>query len=662
MGNNRLILSAFSGKNSEGEPISKIGELSGLGSIIGIIAAILGFLIGVPLVPLTAIPWEITKIAPFTWVFGNSDYHNVAIAAFMALLGMGLLLQTYGSRDTRGRIGSMLGASFLIAFISALVVAGYAIIGFGDITYFADISVYLRILYLLGMLFVLAWQVTAIFYIDSSVTWIGFLAGMLNGLFIPFLALGQALGSTFTYSAYILLATGQFMTLVYWWSPHSTLRQFARSPDKAKFAFGVSGFLTFIIGAVAVFVGPLERYTEGTLVWKPWSAVVIGQEGDAATTYLTNPLLVYALLASMFFWILLAPRLGAKELKAAAIGEDILKGGTKYFALFLIILGFLAASQAGIFVEGITAWGYILVIGVAGPMVLVGAMYTAKTDIITGIPLIIAGVLTMIHPFSIAIFIVVAWIIVIITQFFIMIESYIRGLTGFSQGALSVIVSVLSSAMIVVILLGFLGSGPLALWPVNRWFNISLIPGLSMGVQSSIIIILPFLILMLRNSALTGFAHGRGYTTGGILMGATVLFSMMIPVIAGNVTVTHEANTGAAILLALYAMSMILLISLNLNLSNDVLEKGHDFEGTLIKISTIGQLLFGAFMALVVLFYFSGLPTPDEIALVISLLVSFIVGSEILFIISWSIAGYRLDMLKKGFRFSRIPRSAESLE
>ena len=134
----------------------------------------------------------------------------------------------------------------------------------------------------------------------------------------------------------------------------------------------------------------------------------------------------------------------------------------------------------------------------------------------------------------------------------------------------------------------------------------------------------------------------------------------MIPAMAGNDTVTHEANTGAAILLALYAISIVLLMSLNLNLSNDVLEKGHDFEGTLIKFATIGQLIFGAFVAMVVLFYFSGLPNPDEIALVVSLLVAFVVSAEILSIISWLIAGLRLGMLKEGFRFSRLPGQTES--
>jgi hypothetical protein len=169
-----------------------------------------------------------------------------------------------------------------------------------------------------------------------------------------------------------------------------------------------------------------------------------------------------------------------------------------------------------------------------------------------------------------------------------------------------------------------------------------------------VIIILPFVALLLRNSALAGFAHGRGYQTGGVLMGATVLFSLMIPAIAGNNTVTHEANTGAALLIALYAISMVLVLSLNLNLAGDVEGEGHELEGNLIRYSAIGQLIMGAIMLITVLFYFAGLPTPEEIAFVVSIMVTFVVGGEILSIISWVIAGARLGLLKQGFKFHRL--------
>jgi hypothetical protein len=470
------------------------------------------------------------------------------------------------------------------------------------------------------------------------------------------LALGQALGPFLIYGAYALLLVGQLLSLIFWWSPNSNIREFARSPKKAKFAFGLSGLLAFIIGFAAVLFGPIDAHYLGGTIWRPWSTTApyntLLQTGP--TEYVTNPALVFAFITAMVFWIMLSPRLGARELKTTSIGDDIIKGGSKWFAIFLLAIGLLAAGQSGTFSIGVGGWGFFVVIGPAGAMILIGALYVAKTDIITGLPLIIAAVLTMISPFSLGILVIGAWILVIITQAFLAIECFIRGLTGFSQGALTVVVSVLSSAAIILFMLGSLGSGPLALWPTNRWFNIALIPGISPAVQSSVIIILPILVLLLRNAALAGYAHGRGYTTGGILMGATTLFALMIPVIAGNLTITHEANTGAALMLALYSISVVLIMSLNLNLANEVEGKGHGFEGAFIRIATIMQVVFAAFVAMMVLVYFSGLPSPADIALVISVFVTFVVGTEILSIIGWLIAGARLGLLKQGFRFQRM--------
>jgi hypothetical protein len=62
----------------------------------------------------------------------------------------------------------------------------------------------------------------------------------------------------------------------------------------------------------------------------------------------------------------------------------------------------------------------------------------------------------------------------------------------------------------------------------------------------------------------------------------------------------------------------------------------------------------GAIMLISVLFFFAGLPTPEEIAFVISIMVTFVVGGEILSILSWLIAGIRLGLLKQGFRFHRL--------
>ena len=650
------IISAMSETTSDDEPTDIVGAFAGFGSIIGILAAVVGLAAGISLVPITSFTWEITSTGsePFAWILGGNRNFALLTGVFMGLLAISMLIQALYSKNLRAKLGGMFGSVFYIGFFAAIIVAGYSIMGFNSVGTTSLIPNYLGMLYLFTAIFVIIWQMVSVFYIDSSLTWTGFLAGILNGLFIPLLALGQALTPLITYAAYGVLLVGQIITLLYWWSPKDTIRPFARSPDKAKFAFGLSGVLTFVIGAAAVFIGPLADHPAGNVsVWYPWSTTVPVPAGVPSLHMQTNPALLFGFLSMMLFWILLAPRLGARELKTTTIGNDIIKGGSKWFAVFMISLGILVAGQSGIFSATPGGFGFFLVIGPAAAMILIGAMYTAKTDVVTGFPLIIAGIFTMVHPFSLSIFVIIPWILVIITQVFLMIESYWRGLTGFSQGSLAVLVSIGASAALIAFMLGLFGRGPLAIWPTNLWFNISLFPNIAPAVQSSIVIILPFFVLLLRNAALAGFSHGRGYSTGGILMGGTVLFSLMIPVIAGNNTVTHEANTGAAILIALYAISMFLIMSLNLNLSSDVTKQGHDFEGNLIKFSTIGQLIMGAIMIVFVLIFFSGLPSTNEIALVVSVMVIFIVGSELLSMIGWFIAGVRLGLLKEGFRIQR---------
>jgi hypothetical protein len=648
------VISAIRRKSPEDEPADVVGAFAGFGSILGIVAAVIGLLAGISLVPITSFSWEVVPITPETgfWIFGGNELYPIYTGLFMALIAASLFLQAWGSKDLRARLGGMFGSVFYVGFITAAAVAIYAFYGFAGVEYESQISNFISILYLITVFFVICWQMVSVFYVDSSLSWTGFSAGIMNGLFIPLLALGQVFGSLLTYAAYGVLIVGQLMALLYWWSSKKTIRPFARSPDKAKFAFGIIGVLTFVIGSAAVFVGPLATHYTGAAIWYPWSTLVTLPAGTAGIHYLTNPALLYGFLSMMLLWILLSPRLGARELKTTTIGDDIIKGGSKWFAVFMIFMGILAAGQAGVFSEDPGGWGFFMVIGPAAAMILIGAMYTAKTDIVTGMPLIVAGIFTMVHPFTIAYLVTIPWIAIIITQIFLMIESKWRGLTGFSQGALAVLVSIVASIALIGFMLGLFGRGPLALWPTNLWFNISLFP-VDPAVQTSVIIILPFLALLIRNAALAGFSHGRGYSTGGILMGATVLFSLMIPIIAGNTTVPHEASTGAAILIGLYAISMFLVLSLNLKLSNDVIEQGHDLEGNLIKFSSVGQVIMGVIMFMLVLIFFSGLPSSTEIAFVISFMVIFLVGSELLSIVSWFIAGVRLGLLKEGFRIQR---------
>lgn len=616
-----------------------VSRLAGFGSIFGMIAAALGLFAGVSLVPIPSLPWEQTSIVPFEWILGGSIQFPLLMAGFMGLMAVSLLLQARGSKGLSGKLGSNLTSIAWLGFIMALASAAFVSTQFAGVRSFSQVPGFLTIMYLFGMLFVLAWQIGSVIYTDSSKTWIGFLAGMLNALFIPVLALGQALSPLLIYAAYGILLVGQLMSLLFWWSPFDTIREYARSPKKAKFAFGLTGLLTFVIGLGAVFVGPIST-SQGVSIWSPWSTLA------TSTTFQTNPALVFALLAMMLYWLMLSPRLGARELKAATIGEDIIKGGNKALMLFLVFIGMLAAGQAGAFTEGVGGLGFFMVIAPAGIMFIMGALYTAKTDIVTGLPLVIASVFLMVHPQTLSVLIIIPWIIIIITQLFLMFESWWRGLTGFSQTVLTVLISLMGSVAMIMFMLGGFGSGPLALWPTNRWFNITLIPGIPAAIQGPSIIVLPLLVLFIRNVSLAGYSYGRGYATGGILMGISVMFAFLVPVIAGNETVSHEANTGAALLLALYSISVVLLMSLNLNLANDVEDQGHVFEGNLIKVSTLAGLLVAGAVVILVLIVFAGLPTPGQIAWMISIMVTFIVGTEILSMFGWLVAGVRLGMMK----------------
>ncbi|MFW9976047.1 MAG: hypothetical protein ACFFDQ_12325 [Candidatus Thorarchaeota archaeon] len=625
----------------------KIGELAGLGSILGIVAAVFGLLIGKSLVPISALRWEVPSSAPFVWRIEGTPIYWICVSTFMGLLAASLLLQAIGSRG----LGNFLGSgSVNVTWVGFILAAATAFIFptlFFRVIAESLIREFWAQVYFVGALFVITWQLISVIYTDSSKTWIGFLAGTLNALFIPILAIGQAISPLLIYVAYGILLLGQLMAVLFWWAPFDTIREYARSTDKAKIAFGFTGIMTFVLGLSAVFFGPIG--VEGGIeVWRPWSTL------SNPVTYQTNPALVLGLVSLMLYWIMLAPRLGARELKAAAIGEDIIKGGNRWFMFFLAILGIISAGQAGAFVSGVNSWAFFTVTGPAGIIFLMGAAYTAKTDMITGVPMVITGIFLLIHPFVLLPFILIPWILVIITQGFLLVETRIRGLTGFSQASLTVIISLVSSTALIMFLLGGFGSGPLALWPTNRWFNIGLLQNIPAAIQGPLIIALPLTLLLLRNVSLAGYSYGRGYATGGVLVGASVLFSFLIPAIAGNQSAAHQANTGAALLLALYSIGIVLVISLNLNLANDLEDKGKGFESSLIKVASIVSLLVAAVVVIMILVVFAGMPTPQQIALMVSIMVTFVVSSEILSIIGWLFAGFRFGMLKEGFKFKRL--------
>ena len=635
------IKAILSQTKSDGVRIEPVSRIAGIGALLGVAAAIVGILgtTGYSLLPIPTIP---------VVVFQNIEYQNLT-TLFLGLLIASLLLQGLGSSELRQRLESNYPYVFYGAFaIGALIIFSIRVGAVQAGPYISRQVDFMSGFAVQIALFAILWQLLSAIYTDTSRNWFGFLAGLMNGFFIPFVALGQIMGGGTIYIGYTFLLVGQFSTFLYWWSPLGSIREFARTPDKAKFAFGLSGFLTFVIGAAAVFIGPLTSIGDVS-VWRPWSTL----DSIQGNIYVTSPALVFALCTSMVFWIMLAPRLGAKELQLAHIGEDIVKGGVKWFMVLLAALGAITSALAGTMLAGAGDVGLWLSIAPAAVMFLMGALYAATTDIITGIPLAITSIFIMVHPFAIADFVIIPWIIVIITQGFLMIETYIRGFTSYSQGSLSVILSILTSIIFIMFLLGGFGRGPAAIWPTNNWFNIRLFTGIPEAIQSPTVVALPALALLMRNVSLAGYSHGRGYTGGQMLMSVSVIFALMIPMIAFNVDINHVTSTAAAVLLALYAISFVLVLTLNLKLSSEVENQGHGFEGQFIRVTSMIGLGLGAIVSLIVIGTFAGFPSPLEVAFIIRLLVTLVVGLEILCIISWLVAGARLGMLREGFSFTR---------
>jgi len=108
-------------------------------------------------------------------------------------------------------------------------------------------------------------------------------------------------------------------------------------------------------------------------------------------------------------------------------------------------------------------------------------------------------------------------------------------------------------------------------------------------------------------------------------------------------------------MLALYAISFVLLLSLNLGLAGHVEDNGNAFEGMFIRMTAIAGMVLGGIVALIVMGTFSSFETTaTQMADVITILVILIAGLEVLLTIGWVLAGVRLGMLKSGFRLTRV--------
>jgi hypothetical protein len=178
------------------------------------------------------------------------------------------------------------------------------------------------------------------------------------------------------------------------------------------------------------------------------------------------------------------------------------------------------------------------------------------------------------------------------------------------------------------------------------------------------ILALPLLALFIRNVSLAGFAYGRGLAGSDVLAGMSILFAIMLPLIGDpTATVTHKALTAASIMLALYTISFVLVLSLNLKLAGEVEDTGNPYEGMLIRVSSIVGIAFGTIVALIVMGSFSQIDLdPAVAAVVITLLVALVVGLEILGLISWLITGVRLGMLRSGWRYLSAEEAARKAE
>ncbi|MHA1903059.1 MAG: hypothetical protein ACXABZ_00745 [Candidatus Thorarchaeota archaeon] len=644
MGQSVSISSVFSRTTPSGDPYEPVSRISGIGGIFGIIAGVIGLLFSVDGFPLFQMP-------SMTDTLIRSPHQVIFSAAFIGLISAGLLFQMLGSRKLRTKLGS--GYPNL-GFLAALIGIGWAVtlpITLGIWTAPYRILEYVTIGASISAIFAILWILFSVVYVDSTDSWLGLISTLLNGFAFPLLAVGMII-PYFTYVGYIALIIGQLTTIFFWWSPLEQIRAYARSPDKAKFAFGLTGLITFLLGGIAVFYN-LFLLEGGTLIWYPFGAP-LGW----------NFPLVYSFLGGLLLWIMLGPRLGKKEIKAAQVGDDLVSGGIKYFMAFLAVLGIYAAAQAGtLAADPMATWSLVLAWCPSGIMFLMGSIYLAQTDVIVGLPLAVTGIMMLVHSFVLASFVIIPFILVIISQAFLAVETKIRGFTYFSQPILTIISTMAFSILFLIIMLGGLGNGPAALWPTNRWYNVAFFENIEMAVQAPTVLVLPMLALMVRNVTLSGYAHGKITSGKHVLGGLTVLFAFLVPLIATAFKgITHMALTAASILLGLYAISFVLVLSVNLTIATEVENTGNPIEGMLIRMTAIVGLVVGGLIAALVLATFSGFPDALQVSLVITLLVILIAGLEVLLFIGWLSSGVRLGMLRKGLSFTRREAAIAEVE
>ncbi|MHA1909760.1 MAG: hypothetical protein ACW98Y_20860, partial [Candidatus Thorarchaeota archaeon] len=382
------ISGVFSQKGKDGTPYDPVGKLAGFGGLIGLIAGVFGLVMGGGQ-PLIRLP--LMEHAVF-----SSESYVLLSAIFVGLLSGGLLLQMIGARELRVKLASSFPNIGYLAAIVGFVLVGFALFGGYNTTNVTAFENYVVFGAALVSIFVILWQMYNTIFVDASKSWIGLFASILNGFFLPILAIGYVFGPIFIILAYVLLIVGQLFVWLFWWGPLDSIREYARSPELAKFGFGLTGLLTFLVGAVGVFANVTS--TEWGLMWVPFSQ-----------NYGWNYVYVFAFTSALLFWVLQGPRLGKRELKAADISDDLVSGGIKYFAAFLAAIGIYGAMQSGtlydavaqagsIYIDVSGTWAVALTWCTSGVLFLIGAIYVGRTDILTGLPIVIAAVMMSVHP------------------------------------------------------------------------------------------------------------------------------------------------------------------------------------------------------------------------------------------------------------------------
>ncbi len=655
--------------SGEFEPISKRAALGGLlgvvAGFIGLASLVLSYITGGAAFPaggLIELPYE---AAYFVYQSPLSIYYS---AVFLGLLGIGLLIQARASKKLglllESQYPSILYVGGIIVVVAALVVYSGVTV---DIERSVQVSAYVTNVAVIGALVVIFWQLLSVLYIDASKTYAGLIAGLGSALFWPLVGVAHAISSLYMplmAAAYVLLIIGQFCVAIFWTLPASHIREFARSTRVAKMGYGITGFIASVVGGLAVIDGAVQ-HVGNTEIWYSWSHFyqdpfvdpVIKEIDASFVTFYTPPWLVQGFLLLLIVWAMLAPRLGAMEGHSSHLQEEVIRGSAKWFMVFLAMVGVFGTSLAGTLMGSVAPLlAFFIAVSPGAMMFLAGALYAGKNDIIVGLPLVVASVFILVTPYSLAQFVIIPWLLVVITQAALMIESILRGNCVFSQTFLTVIATAAGSLAFIAFMLGLFGVGPPAIWPANIWFNVSVIPGVSMAVQAPTVMAVVILSLLIRNVSVVGYSRGSPTVSAQMLGTASLFFALMVVMFEGAKSITKQAMTAAAIIFMLYTISFVLVLSLNLDLGSRILKQGHTLEGNLIRVVAAAGLVLGAITALYTFYVFAGFPSPLQIAGVITVLVALVVGLEILNLISWLSAGIRLGFLTGGFRFSDMER------